>query len=205
MVKGAIFDLDGTILDSMHVWDDLAEKYLLSIGITPPSGLNDIFSEMSTKQSADWIIDNLHIDKKASNILEGYNSLLEKFYREEVSLKKEFTQCLRYMQKNDIPMIIATSSDIKNVEASLKLHSLKDKFKYILTCNELGTDKTKPYIYLKAAELLQAVPEELVVFEDSYFCIKTAKDAGFKVCAVYDDSNKKYEKETINIADYYIK
>lgn len=203
MIKGAIFDLDGTILDSMCVWDDLADKYLLSIGITPPAGLNKVFEKMSTSMSAKWIIDNIHVNKSVEEIIDGYNSLLKKFYKEEVKLKQEFKVCFNYLKDRKIPMIIATSSERENVLAALKLHGLENEFKYILTCNELKTDKTKPYIYLKGAELLEEDPEDVLVFEDSYFCVKTAKKAGFKVCAVYEKSNEKYIENTKNIADYY--
>ena len=205
MIKGAVFDLDGTILDSMHVWDDLADKYLLSIGITPPKGLNEIFAKMTTLQSAYWLKENLNIDKDVNEIIDGYNVLLHRFYRKEVGIKKEFIECYEYMKKNNIPMIIATSSGIESVKASLKRHGLEDEFEYILTCNELDTDKTKPFIYIKAAELLNSDPKDIWVFEDSYFCVKTAKEAGFHVCAVYDESNKKYEAETISLADNYFK
>ena len=204
MIKGAIFDLDGTILDSMHVWDDLADKYLLSIGITPLPGLKDIFKTMTTSMSAKWLIDNLQIDKSVDEIVEGYNILLDKFYKEEVKLKSGFKECFCYLKEKGIPMIIASSCDRRNILEALKLHELEYEFKYILTCSELDTDKTKPDIYLKAANLLKEKPENIVVFEDSYFCIKTAKDAGFKVCAVYDDSNKRYLNDTRKIADYYI-
>ena len=203
MIKGAIFDLDGTILDSMNVWDDLSDKYLLSIGITPPDGLNKIFETMSTSMSAKWIIDNLHVNKSVDEIIDGYNSLLSKFYKEEVKLKKEFMECFNYLKERNIPMIIATSSDREYALAALNLHGLENEFKYILTCNELKTDKTKPDIYLKAAELLGEDPEDVLVFEDSYFCVKTAKKAGFKVCAVYEKCNEKYLEDTKNIADYY--
>ena len=205
MIKGAIFDLDGTILDSMHVWDDLADKYLLSIGITPQEDLKEIFVKMTTMQSACWLKENLNIDKEVNEIIDGYNVLLKKFYREEVAIKKEFTECYEYMQKNNVPMIIATSNEIENVRSALKRHGLENKFEYILTCSELGTDKTNPFIYIKAAELLNSEPKDIWVFEDSYFCVKTAKGAGFNVCAVYDESNKKYEAETISLADHYFK
>ena len=162
MIKGAVFDLDGTILDSMHVWDDLADKYLLSIGITPPEGLNEIFVKMTTMQSACWLKENLNIDKDVNEIIDGYNVLLNRFYREEVCLKKEFVECYEYMKKNNIPMLIATSCEINNVKVSLKRHGLEDKFEYILTCSELATDKTKPFIYIKAAELLKVVAQAKV-------------------------------------------
>ena len=204
MIKGAIFDLDGTILDSMHVWDDLADKYLLSIGIIPPSYIKDIFETMTTSMSAKWIIDNLHVNKSVDEILDGYNSLLMRFYKEEVKLKKEFMECFGYLKERNIPMIIATSNERVNVISALRLHGLESEFKYIITCNELETDKTKPDIYLKAAGLLKESPEDILVFEDSYFCVKTAKEAGFKVCAVYDKSNEKYLDNTRIIADYYL-
>ena len=79
---------------------------------------------------------------------------------------------------------------------SFKVQSSKFKEKYKNIIDKI-------YIYLKGAEVLGEKPEDIVVFEDSYFCIKTAKEAGFKVCAVYDESNKKYMDDTKNIADYY--
>ena len=203
MIKGAIFDFDGTILDSMKVWDDLADKYLLSMGVEPPKGLKDTFALMSTRQSARWIIDNLHVQKTEEEIMKGYDNQLSEYYKNEVELKLGFLDFFKKLKDRGVPCCIVTTNSRKNVEYALQKYNLQDDFEFILTCSEENTDKTKPYIYTKAAEMLKLQPSEVMVFEDSYHCIKTAKEADFRVCSVFDESNIEFLEASKEVADYF--
>ena len=203
MIKGAIFDLDGTILDSMKVWDDLADKYLLSIGINPPDGLKETFELMSTRQSARWIIENLHVKKTEEEIMEGFDKQLSFYYKNEVDLKPGFLEFIKKLEDKKVPCCIVTTNSRINVEYALQKYNISSDFKFVLTCSEMNTDKTRPDIYIKAAEMLGLKPSEVIVFEDSYHCIKTAKDNNFRVCSVYDKSNIEHFEASKSIADCF--
>ena len=203
MIKGAIFDLDGTILDSMKVWDDLADKYLLSIGVEPPKGLKETFALMSLRQSARWIIDNLYVQKTEEEIMKGYDNELNNYYKNHVELKPGFLDFFKGLRSRGVPCCIVTTNSRINTECALRKFGLQDDFKFILTCSEEDTDKTKPYIYLKAAKMLKIKPLEVVVFEDSYHSLKTAKDAKFRVYSVFDESNIELLEESKEVSDYF--
>lgn len=203
MIKGIIFDLDGTLLDSMGIWDTLGEDYLLSLGIQPQAGLRERLRDLSLKQAAVYFRNQYHVELSVGEILRGIHSMIENFYIKEVQLKDGIKELLDLCLKNNIQMIIATATDKDLVIEALERLNIKDYFINILTCQEIGHGKDEPDIYLKALEELKCFQEEVLVFEDAIYAIKTAKKAGFQVVGVYDqsESNQDMVKE---LSDYYI-
>lgn len=203
MIKGIIFDLDGTLLDSMGIWDTLGEDYLLSLGIQPQAGLRERLRDLSLKQAAVYFRNQYHVELSVGEILRGIHSMIENFYIKEVQLKDGIKELLDLCLKNNIQMIIATATDKDLVIEALERLNIKDYFINILTCQEIGHGKDEPDIYLKALEELKCFREEVLVFEDAIYAIKTAKKAGFQVVGVYDqsESNQDMVKE---LSDYYI-
>lgn len=204
MIKGAIFDVDGTLLNSMPVWENLGELYLRSIGVEAEKGLGEALSTMSLPQGADYLIQHYHLGKTRSRVLEGINREVRDFYAEKVPLKAGAREFLDGLREHKIPMVIVTTSDRGNVEAALKRLGILNYFDRVLTCTELGTDKNRPDIYLAASLQLDTEPSETLVFEDAYHAIVTAKKAGFRVVAVYDQSNDSKLGKTWNTADIYL-
>lgn len=204
MIKGAIFDVDGTLLNSMPVWEHLGELYLRSLGIDAEPGLGEVLSTMSLPQGADYLISHYHLGKTRNRVLEGINQEVRDFYAEKVPLKAGVREFLEGLREYKIPMVIVTTSDHRNVEAALKRLGILNYFDRVLTCTEMGTDKNRPDIYLAASLQLDTEPSETLVFEDAYHAIVTAKKAGFRVVAVYDKANDSKLGKIWNTADIYL-
>lgn len=192
-VKAAIFDMDGTLLDSMAVWDDIARQYLLSLGVDAGQEVNDATAPMSLPESAAYIKQQYQLKMTEEEIASGINAMIEDFYFYQAPLKKGVKMVLQMLQDKDIPMCVATATDRHLVEAALQRCSVRHYFKRIFTCTEVGYGKTQPEIYRRSAEFLGAKSSETLVFEDVLFALKTAADDGFLTVAVFDTHEPRQE------------
>lgn len=189
MIKGVIFDVDGVLLDSMPIWEEIGEQYLKSQGKEGKPGLREILFPMSLEQAADYMIREYELCKTRTQIVEEINEIIKRFYAEEVKMKPGVKKYVDYFRKEKIPMIIASSSGKENIIAALKRLLILDDFQDILTCSEVGKGKEFPDIYFQAARIMGTRPEDTVVFEDACHALLTAKRAGFQTVAVYDKAN----------------
>ena len=185
MIKGAIFDVDGVLLNSMPVWENLGELYLNSLGLDAEKGLGEILFTMSLEEGAQYLISQYGIDKSVEEVVNGLNREVRDFYAEKVPLKEGVRQYLSEFGERGIPMVIATSGDRKNAEAALKRLKVLSYFRWIYTCSKIGSGKDW-------------------VFEDAFHALQTAHDAGFKTAAVYDKANDRYLAQIWNTADIYL-
>ena len=204
MIKGVIFDVDGVLLNSMPIWENLGELYLRSLGVEAEKDLGEILFTMSLEEGADYLISRYGLDKTPEEIVEGLNREVRDFYAQRVPLKEGVREFLYEFNEKKIPMVIATSGDRKNTEAALKRLKILNYFQGIFTCSEIGSGKNQPDIYLAAALQLDTEPAETWVFEDAYHAIRTAKSVGFKTAAVYDKANDKDLAQIWNTADIYL-
>ena len=202
--KAAIFDVDGTLIDSMCIWWDAGELYLKQLNIEAEEELAEKLFSMSLEASADYIKENYHIPRTRECIVEGIVKIVEHAYFYDVPLKSGVTQVLKKLKEHQIPMVIATSSNRGVVEAALKRLDIIDYFEKIYTCTEVGNGKDQPDIYVQAAEYLDEKPEDIWVFEDSLYAANTAKTAGFQLVGVYDESCKDKQQDLQRISDIYV-
>lgn len=203
-IKGAIFDLDGTLIDSMFIWDTMGEDYLLNRGITPKKGLNEKFETMSLIQGAEHYRDHYGITDSVEKIIEDVNSMVEDFYTNVVKPKEGAISMLKELKRRGVKMCIATATDRYLAQAALKHTEMDGYFSCIITCTEVGYGKDSPIIFEKALEEIGTKKGETLVFEDAYHAIETAKEVGFKVVGVYDKSAEKKQDQIKAISDYYL-
>ena len=204
MIKGVIFDVDGVLLNSMPVWENLGELYLNSLGLEAEKDLGEILFTMSLEEGAEYLITQYGIDKSVEEVVNGLNREVRAFYAEKVPLKEGVRQYLSEFRERGIPMVIATSGDRKNTEAALRRLKVLSYFQGIYTCSEIGIGKDQPDIYFAAALQLDTEPGETWVFEDAFHALRTAHSAGFKTVAVYDKSNDRNLAQIWNTADIYL-
>ena len=204
MIKGAIFDLDGTLLDSMSFWENVAALYLKSQGKTADPDLGNILYTMSMLEGAEYLRNQFHLQVSADEIIAGINDTIESFYHHKLELKPGVKNFLSEMKKANIRITAATASDRQIVEPALKRLGIFNFFEAIFTCTEVGAGKTKPDIYIEAALLMETKTDETWVFEDALYALKTAVEAGFRTVAVYDESNKKDWAELVKFSDMQI-
>jgi len=203
-ISGAIFDMDGTLTDSMFVWKDIGRRYLVSSGITPSETLWNDIKNMSMWQVADYFINVYGLKKTRDEIYHGIDALLAPMYRDEVFPKDGVFCLLDKLKAQGIKMCVASATDKYLVEMVLKKTGLFEYFSEIFTCRLVGAGKDNPLIYEKSLEHLGTPKEETLVFEDALYAIRTAKGAGFPVVGVYDTSAERNSDEIKALVDYYI-
>ena len=205
MIKGAIFDIDGVLLDSMGIWDDLGARYLRSLDKIPEEGLNKILFSMSMEQGAEYLNEHYGLNKSVKETVEGIGRMLEDYYFYEVLLKPGAKEILEFLKSKNIKMAAATSSPRTHIEKALSRNGLLGYIDKIYTTSEVGVSKHSPDIYNLAADFLKTKSEETLVFEDSLYALKTAKEAGYVTVGVFDEKGESNQAELENQADLYLK
>ena len=195
MTKAAVFDLDGVLLDSMGIWNDLGARYLRSLGVTPEEGLNEILFSMSMEQGAEYLHMHYALPQSAAEVGAGIADMLRDFYFYEVPAKDGAAALLAALTARGVKLAAATSSPREHVTRALERLGLLGYFTRLFTTAEVGVSKHEPTIYLLAAEALHAAPAETLVFEDSLYALKTAKAKGSgSVCERFARSRVAVEK-----------
>jgi HAD superfamily hydrolase (TIGR01509 family) len=202
-IRGAIFDVDGTLLDSMFIWDTIGETYLRSIGYQPKENLNETFKNMSLRQAARYYQTEYGVTQSIDEIMDGVNAMLERYYRFEVPLKPGVAELLERLRQDGVRLCIATATDRHLVEAGLDRCGVLSCFGEIFTCNEVGHGKDEPDIFEATLRFLGTRREETLVFDDALYAVRTAKEAGFPVAAVYD-SHERSQAEVRARSDLYL-
>ena len=204
MIRGVIFDVDGVLLNSMPVWENLGEIYLEHLGIEAEKGLGETLFAMSLEEGADYLIENYGLKQTPEEIIAGLNREVQDFYGRKVPLKEGVRGYLEEFRDRKIPMAIATSGDRANAEAALKRLKVLSYFRAVFTCSEIGSSKSHPDIYYAAALQLDTDPSDTWVFEDALHAIRTAKKAGFRTAGVYDRASGRDLAQIRDTADIYL-
>ena len=203
MIKGAIFDFDGTLVDSMFIWDTFGEDYLRTLGKEPQENLAETFKTFTLEQAAEYYREHYGVTLSVGEIVDGVNAMVAEIYRTKVTLKEGVLEFLRDLQTKGVKMCVATVTDRPIVEEVLHKLGIRDFFTEIFTCAEVGYNKETPHIYRAALEALGTKKDETVVLEDALHALMTAKNDGFPVAAVYDKHEAR-QSEMRAVADYYI-
>ena len=203
-IKAAIFDVDGTILDSMPYWITAADEYLDRLHIPHPDGIGQMFLSMNMEEGAEYIRQKYLPDMTMEQLLGGIVEVMTDAYTHRVLPKVGAIEFMRRLKDNGIPIMIATATDRRMLHAGLERLGITELVDGILTCSECQTTKSKPDIFLRAAEMLGTAPSETVVFEDALYAVNTAVNAGFVVVAVEDAASHKDRQTIRDIAAYYI-
>jgi len=201
-MKAAIFDLDGTLLDSMFIWDTFGEVYLRSIGVEPREGVNREVGNMSIVQAAQYFRAEYGVPFSEAEIMDGINRLAEHAYMDVVELKPGIRRWLEMLAARGVRMCVATATDRYLVDAALTRCGVREYFAEIFTCTEVGSGKDTPEIFRRAMAFLGGNRENTAIFEDALYAIKTAKADGFFVCALHD-IHERGREEVRALADVY--
>lgn len=202
-VKGAVFDFDGTLFDSMQIWENVGKDYLQSIGKEPKECLREELRTMSLKQSAEYLKKEYDIEQTVEEIRDEINHIIEDYYYYEVLPKNGIIDLLDRLQKEQVMMCIATATDRYLIEAALKRCKIEHYFTQIFTCSEVGHGKDNPMIFRYAMEELKLERSNMIIFEDAYHAIVTAKEDGFFVVGVADTYEAR-QKEIAQMSNCYI-
>lgn len=203
--KAVIFDLDGTLVDSMWMWKAIDIEYLGKFGIPLPPTLQKDIEGMSFSETAVYFKETFQIPDSLDKIKADWNQMAYDKYTKEVPLKNGVGEFLERCKENGIKLGIATSNSRELVDATLEALKIREYFDCVMTACEVTKGKPAPDIYLAVAENIGVNPKDCLVFEDIEMGILAGKSAGMEVCAVEDDFSMNQIDKKKELADYYIK
>ena len=201
----AIFDMDGTVLDSMQAWVDAIGHILTRRGITPPADLREITRPMNGSLLVDYLQREFLPGITGREITDDVGAYMEDFYSNRVQAKAGVKNFLSLLKMEGVQCYLATATHRELVRRAIAHAGLEPYFKGIITSGEVGKNKIdSPDIYEWAMKRMGGNKADTVVFEDALFAIRTAKKAGFRVAGVYDPDSEADQEEIRALSDYYI-
>lgn len=189
-IRALIFDFDGTMIDSLHLWRELDRDYLLKHAIDVPDDLQKQIEGMGFIDCARHFKKRFSLKDSIETIMDEWRMMIEQKYM-ETPLKQDV---LDFIHTTDLPIAIATSSDRVLVRRVLNKHGLGERIRVIATSDEVGFSKPHPAVFLQAAQELQVEPQHCMVFEDTYAGVMGTRNAGMIAVAVYDRNNHDWEQ-----------
>lgn len=203
-IEGAIFDMDGTLLDSMGVWETVGVRYLLKKGIKAKDNLWEQLKPLTTTEVAKIFQEEYNVKDDLKTIVKGIQDIVYESYTSTVQVKPYVIELLQKLKSNNCKMAVATATDKNCVIAALERLNLTQFFEGIFCCTDYDTSKASNKIYDIALNALNTPKENTIIFEDAVHAIQTAKNANYKVLAIQDDYAKDDELMIRNLADWYI-
>ncbi len=203
-ITACIFDMDGTLVDSLTIWDDIDKRFFALHNMDVPSDYAKVIAHMSFMEMAVYTKETYQIEESIEEIANTWLSWSKEAYLYHIKDKPGVKNFLSYLKSNKIPLALATTNSKDLYEPCLNRLGLTSYFDYIANVNDLETKKSEPKIYLHLADKLKSSPEQTLVFEDIFMAVDTAKKANFKCVAVYDKKNEADWPKIKKRADYFI-
>ena len=188
----AVFDMDGTLVDSMVYWQRLGREYLMSQGVT--EGMDEVLERikpMTMAESSALFIETFGLPGTPESVMAEMNAVMDEHYRSDVPLKPGAAAYLAALKARGTKMCVATATPEPLAQACLKRLGVLEDLELLLSCDAVGAGKDRPDVFLEAARRLGSSPAETAVFEDATFALQTAKNAGFYTVGVWDASGDK--------------
>ena len=198
----AIFDMDGTLVDSMVYWKRLAAEFLESKGVrTISPDILERIKPMTMTESAALFIEEYDLPGTAESVAAEMNTMMDEHYRKDIPLKPGAAVYLEALHRKGVTMCVASATAEDLMDACLTRLGVAQYFSFLLSCETVGTGKNRPDVYWESAKRLGAEPTEIAVYEDALYAAETAKQAGFYTIAVQDDSNQPHWETLTALAD----
>ena len=201
----AIFDMDGTLVDSMAYWKHLATEFLEHKGVrTISPDIMERIKPMTMTESAALFIQEYGLSGTAESVAAEMNAMMDEHYRKDIPLKPGAQVYLKALHRKGVTMCVASATAEDLMEACLTRLGVAKYFSFLLSCETVGAGKNRPDVYWESAKRLGAEPAEIAVYEDALYAAETAKSAGFYTVAVRDDSNQLHWETLTALTDEVI-
>ncbi len=188
-VKGIIFDLDGTLIDSLSIWSEIDDKFLGERGYTVPSDYAEKTAHLGFKKMAEYTINRFNLKEDVETVCKIWMDMAREAYMREVKTKEYVKDFLDMCKERGYKLAVASAGDYSLFVPCLKANGIYDYFDEFLTVKEIDSTKNEPKIYLELAKRMSLKPEEIIVFEDIACALNSAASANFKTICVFDKHN----------------
>lgn len=203
-MKYALFDCDGTLLDSMPMWINLATDVMASYGVDLPREAERETASMSHEDAAKFYADTFLNGVGAEELAKKFSATLEENYSERLALKPHVREVLDALRERGVPMAVASSTDAYLLEMCLKRLGLRDYFLFVQTVDNSGHSKNSDAYFKLACEKLGCAPEDVLFFDDALYALERARKNGLVTVAVQDDTQMDHDAEIYAAGNYYI-
>lgn len=200
----AIFDLDGTLLDSMHVWADIDVEFLHKRGLNVPPDYSEVLAPMTFRETAEYTIQRFNLNETPEDVMDEWDRMAVDAYSNDVQLKDGAKEYLELLRSQGVKLGVCTALSRKIYIPTLKHLGVFDYFDAIVSTDDVHCAKTQPTPFLATAEKLGVKPEDCIVYEDVLEAIEGAKKAGMTVCGVYDMTSEKFTTKIRSTADQFL-
>ena len=203
-MKGAIFDIDGTLLESLYVWHRVDEIFLNRRGFEVPPDYSEAVTSLGFRKTAEYTIERFGLSETPEALMDEWRELAKHEYEYHVPMKKDAEAFLRHLKQNGVALAVCTALVPELYVPALRRHGVYDCFDVFITADN-SMAKSESTVFLKTAKMLGCAPGECIVFEDTVSCVVSAKKAGMITCGVYDEPVKKNETKMRELTDLYIR
>lgn len=204
MKKYHIFDMDGTLADSMPVFAQNLLSLLKNSGVEYPENIIQILTPMGGLLGAEYLV-KLGAAKSVNEVIEFTNGIADKAYGDQIELKPFAKDYIEYLYKNGCKLYALSASAQKHIKMCFKRNGIIDNFSEIYSSDAFSLPKSNTEIYLKLTDSIGCSPQDAVFYDDNISAVKAAKKAGLFTVGVYDISSSDCEEQMRKVADKYIK
>lgn len=200
-IKLFLFDLDGTILDSLKIWNDIDLLFFKNHNLIMGEDYHIAIAPLTLEETATYTKNTYKLDIDEEQIMKEWSNLAIKEYAENVNLKKGVKEFLDYLKNKNVHLAIATSCNEEMFKPCLERYGIVSYFEHFYTSQNLKINKSNTNFFKEILNEYKIEPDQILFFEDSLASMKCAKSLGFNVVAVMDKKWEKQKEEIIASSD----